>query len=232
MHDRAVLGAAGGAVDVPARRRRRRPASRARPRRPCAAAPRTPGRWTSRRCSSAVLRVGVGLLDAHFVQSASSSSATITAMPVRVPWPISERPQPHGDGAVGSTRSQALGWKSRPELRGLGGRHAQRARRPARARRRPADLEEVAPIVRGSSASPPSRPGGWRAGCARRSRSGRGCRPSRRRCRRRWGGVPREQRGGGHDLPGLAVAALRDLARRSRRAAPGGCRRGRAPRWW
>ena len=48
------------------------------------------------------------------------------------------------------------------------------------------------------------------------------------------GGMRRvgEQSGGGHDLAGLAVAALRARQAAPTRPERDGCRRGRGPRWW
>ena len=56
-----------------------------------------------------------------------------------------------------------------------------------------------------------SPPRGWPRGCGGRRRSGRGCRPWRRRSRRRWVGGLGEKGGGLHDLARLAIAALGDL---------------------
>ena len=152
-------------------------------------------------------------------QSQSSSSATSCARPVRVPWPISERAMRTTVVSSGLITTQmptsvtAAGCASgsgRPECASRA-RGRRRQRRPSRGSERRRECQSVA---HGAApyALPPSDGGG--VDCLADALIGAAATDvGHRRVDVRIGGlrVGLQQRGGGHDLAGLAVAALRHV---------------------
>ena len=202
VNDLAVLGSAARRIDLPRLGRGGDQHRRAPSRRPCAVAPTRSRCWCCRQSSGCHTRVVVGRvhrrgLDAHLAPVGFQLLGhQHRQRRYTTPCPISEWLAMTVTDSSVPMRTKALGAKvvvdgcAAPAGSPAGCRVKRRVpslRQPPCSvlRNPPAEIDRSRSSLHllRPSAGPPD---GWRGGCADRSRSGRYCPSSRRRCRRRW----------------------------------------------